>query len=347
MASLLNIVLELEVGLAQREISLFSGATSESLDLSAYISSWCAALKKDESRDIEYDETTETLAANFGAHIAKATHLEFHNAYEYADNESVLNVADIDLVEQQYNKLLVLSRVAAIRQSAVYTDYLFSLVYLDLFRSLKQLIAQAGVRASAQDHVNHIRVCDLASRVSMLGAFIPQLRSRVSRKRLRNSTKGIAERRTALFSERITNDPYVTSLSGLTPTEHVVFVGYVLDAQLVNRPRKPYTRLWINQSEELRVSYKNTRWLGVGDHQSVWVRCKVEPPLDGMNYMVAEFEGPTEMAGYVWESWIQQLVRDYYDIAPESIHWFCTFPPLISTLAPLFLSSRSFNRRVN
>ena len=90
------------------------------------------------------------------------------------------------------------------------------------------------------------------------------------------------------------------------------------------------------------MHYKNTRWIGVGDHQAVWVRCKAEPSQNGLHYAVAEFEGPTQSAGSVWESWIQQLVREYYDLTPESIHWFCSFPSLSSTLAPLFLSARTF-----
>ena len=330
-----------------RRRALFSNTPSEEIDIGGHIVKWVSGQRLILSNDGEPSESTTQMSALFGSYLAAAIHLELHSIFDQAEAESEVVADELIAAEQLYEELLALSRAAALNKEAPFVTYLLYRLSDQLLNRLKDMLSSAGSRVTAENHLNRTRACHLARRTATLAAFLPQLYIRLSDSRLRGTTQGIAERREQIIADGPNSNSYVTSLVGLEPGERVVFVGELESAELVDRPNKPYSRLIVGDNQELRVHFKNSRWVGVGEKQSVWVRCKAEPPVGETSFAVAEFEGPTTTEGEIWESWMQQLVRDRYDLTPQSIHWFCSFPPLSSTLAPLDFSARFMKGKDN
>jgi hypothetical protein len=335
MASLYTALVDLTFDTNERGDALFSANSSDPIDLAGHYNQLSASLKREQFEHDTYDARSDKeIYRRIGGMFAAAIHLECNAAYDARNGNAEAAASSAD-VTAKTDRLVKLMRVAAARGDKEFTHYVLFRIVSTHLQALREALGGLGEASTSDEQIAHASLCHDARRSAMLAAAALYLYQRQCDPRLAASTQALAARREGLVSERIDTADAVTSFAGLEPSSRVVFAGAVSDGLYVDRPSKPYTRLVTGENEELRVHFKNTRWLGIAENQFVVVRCKAEEPADGVSYAVAEFEGPTTSSGSIWESWLQQQVREHYDLAPESIHWWASFPSLSSTLAPL------------
>jgi hypothetical protein len=343
MISLYGLQAEFSGFVQERCASLLSGADDAAINFPAEFDKLRAALNFEAQRQALFGERSPLATyLAYGRALAQGIHIECHAAHGLGTVSGARTDEALSSLRNSVNAIVTGYRLAVIRDSPDFLLY-------QLQRMLDQVLPEAksalgllgGSRDMSQDPVPHAGICHEAMRLAMLSAAGMMLYYRMTDSRLRSTTMGIAARRETKLAELFDLANVVTSLDGLEDLQRISLAAWVSGGKLIQRPETPYTRLEISPTEELRVHHKNTRWIGVGEQQAVIVRCKVEPAQGGMRYAVAEFEGPTTSAGRVWESWLQASVRNEYDLAPESIHWFTSFPALTSTIAPLHLDAHT------
>lgn len=182
--------------------------------------------------------------------------------------------------------------------------------------------------ASPGSALDAVCAFQLIHRICSVAAAIPAIQFRQLENRGRSSLSRISGRRTTLKMPGLPKEyPIATRISDFPAGERIAIIAWATSATWIDRPNRPYTELMLDNGEQLRVHFKNTRRIGITGDQWVWARCKVEESEDSLHFAVAEFEGPTTSAGDCWESWLQVEARGYYDISPGSVHLFSANTP--------------------
>jgi hypothetical protein len=184
-----------------------------------------------------------------------------------------------------------------------------------LCRSIGSL--PAGERGHA---ARGLRVSRLARRSALLAAATLWLGWRVLSGLLRDGTTRIAANRPLLARSDPRLRMAARRLGRLAEGERTAAVGRVVEVQWIERPDVPYSRATLAEADfEIRVHRRNMARLGVAPGGWLWARGKVEGGADGRPVLIAEFEGPGQHAGRVWEDWLADGVRAAYDLAPSVV----------------------------
>lgn len=258
-----------------------------------------------------------TLAAKSSAEI-----LHIVMQRQHADSDSSININEATAI---FDDALAMLRMAARNQDR----YLVARAFEALIGpAADAAVATFGVldkSTSPDSALEAVCAFHLIHRICSVAAAIPAIQFRQMENRGGASLSRVSKRRNSLRMPGLPMEyPIAERISDVPAGERIAIIAWAKSATWIDRPKRPYTELKLDNGEQLRVHYKNTRRIGIIGDQWIWARCKVEEPEGGIHYAVAEFEGPTTSAGDCWESWLQVEARDYYDISPGSIHLFST-----------------------
>ncbi len=224
-----------------------------------------------------------------------------------------------------------LHRLSRLRDIAVdgEVDHVSDLLHELAMEQMATLISAWETAPSASstlvaDGAKRVELAHTSRRVTALIAVCPLIQYRANSSRLRGSTGALAQRRTRLVRRASMRGR--SRFDHLPPLARTTVLGRTSDVAFVDRPDRPYTRLRLTVDADLRVHFKNL--LRCGLTRDLWVqgRAKVEPPDEGWPYAVCEFEGPSTESSGVWEDWLHEQVRDWYDMAPRSVDLVWDYP---------------------
>ncbi len=281
---------------------------------------------------------TRDFVNALGKDLATGAHTKLHNAFTQGRVRS--KVPDNKITENSLKKAerLYRSHLRTLRQLTIDTDansilVLQSALSCYIYNDLSILVEGSASTSrfySSKSSVARVknvglRASRLARRYCMLLAACQLLHWRLTNKRTINSSKKIASEREKILRQTRFDRSSRQSFSKSQLNKTIQLFGEFSEIKFIERPRKPYTLVTLDNKQIIKVAYKSLQRQGAKQHCRFIVQGKVKKDSDGY-FLEAEFEGSGQHASEYWEDWLADAVRGVYELYPGTIHMDWEFP---------------------